>query len=90
MTEALDYLVSLQNEGKLRVLPLRDAYEEWNGTQAIVVMAFDDGYATDYENAYPLFLERNLIGTRYITVSYIDTYDYLSWNMIYNMRWLKP
>ncbi len=62
-----DYLLAKQNAGQLTVLPMRDAYISWDGTKAVVVLSFDDGYTTDYTTTWPILRdEYGFIGTSYI------------------------
>ena len=76
------YLLDRQNAGELQVLPIRDAYTSWNGTQAVVVLSFDDGWKTDYTTTWPIVTgEYGFIGTSYIYPDAQDGQwtDFLSW-----------
>jgi peptidoglycan/xylan/chitin deacetylase (PgdA/CDA1 family) len=85
--QILDYLVVQQNAGNLSVLTMRQAYSGFNGQRAVVVMAFDDGFRTDYTVVWPMFKARGLTGTSYITCATIEnsTADALTWAMISEM-----
>jgi peptidoglycan/xylan/chitin deacetylase (PgdA/CDA1 family) len=52
----------------------------------MVVVSFDDAYETDYTTVYPMFQERGLKGTSYIVMSWIGEPNYLTWDMIDEMR----
>ncbi|MBA7631070.1 hypothetical protein ES703_38597 [subsurface metagenome] len=83
-----DYLLARQNAGQLQVLPMRDAYTSWDGTKAVVVLSFDDGYTTDYTTTWPILRdEYGFIGTSYIyTLAIDDGYAAnMSWAQIQEM-----
>ena len=82
------YLLDRQNAGQLQVLPIRDAYTSWNGTQAVVVLSFDDGWKTDYTTTWPIVTgEYGFIGTSYIYPDAQDGQwtDFLSWAEVQEM-----
>ena len=72
LSAILDYLSTKQTAGQLSVLPIRDAYNAYNGEKAVVVIAFDDAYRTDYTVAYPMFKAHNMIGTSFIAGDIIE------------------
>ena len=90
LTQLLDYLVQQQNAGKLKVMPIAQAYDVWSTATtnpgATVVIMFDDAYESDYTTVYPLFKARGLIGTSYIVTGFIDTSGSLTWTEIAAMR----
>lgn len=87
LSQILDYLVVQQNAGNLSVLTMHQAYSGFNGQRAVVVMAFDDGFRTDYTVVWPMFKARGVTGTSYITCATIEnsTADALTWAMITEM-----
>jgi len=89
--QLLDYLVDRQNAGQLTVRTMRDAYNAWNGTSPIVVVSFDDGWLSDYDNVYPLFKEHGLVGTSYIYPQPMDEMwsEFMGWAMVEEMAGLR-
>jgi peptidoglycan/xylan/chitin deacetylase (PgdA/CDA1 family) len=92
LQQVLDYLANQQDAGNLTVMTIRQAYTEYSDTKAIVVMSFDDGYATDYSIVWPMFVAHGLSGTSYIIASRIDHLDptALTWDMVYEMAQTQP
>jgi len=82
----LDYLVAQQTAGNLIVMTMAEAYTSFDGSKAIVVISFDDAWATDYTTVYPLFTARGLKGTSYIITGLIGQTDRLTWDQITIMR----
>jgi chitodextrinase len=72
---------------------MRDAYTSWNGTKAVVVLSFDDGYATDYTTTWPILRdEYGFVGTSYIYTQAISG-GYaanMSWAQIQEMAEAAP
>jgi fibronectin type 3 domain-containing protein/peptidoglycan/xylan/chitin deacetylase (PgdA/CDA1 family) len=91
LNQLLDYLVTKQNAGQLTVLPIKDAYNAWNGTSPIVVLTFDDGWLTDYTNTWPAFKEHGLVGTSYIYPQPMDEMwtEFMSWAQVQEMAGLR-
>ncbi len=89
--QLLDYLVDRQNAGQLTVRTMRDAYNAWNGTSPIVVVSFDDGWLSDYDEVYPLFKEHGLVGTSYIYPQPMDEMwsEFMGWAMVEEMAGLR-
>jgi len=89
LAQVLDYLVEKQRAGLLTVVTMAQAYDYWStATQgtAMVVVSFDDAWATDYTTVYPLFQARSLKGTSYIVTSFIGQPNRLTWGQIDLMR----
>jgi peptidoglycan/xylan/chitin deacetylase (PgdA/CDA1 family) len=89
LTRLLDYLVQKQDEGKLKVMTMAEAYDSWSvATQgeATVVISFDDTNRSDSTVVYPLFKSRGLKGTSYITTSFVGLSGHLTWEDIAIMR----
>ncbi|NJN82282.1 MAG: polysaccharide deacetylase family protein [Caldilineaceae bacterium] len=53
-----------------------------------VVLTFDDGYRDNYENAFPLLVERGMTATFFVVTDFIDTQrpEYLTWDMAREMQ----
>lgn len=85
--QVLDYLVAQQDAGNLEVLTMRQAYMDFDGQKAVVVISFDDGWVTDYTVAWPMFAARGLAGTSYIIGQAVDANDpyRLNWGMVAQM-----
>jgi PKD repeat protein/peptidoglycan/xylan/chitin deacetylase (PgdA/CDA1 family) len=93
LAQILDYLLEKQNAGLLSVVTMAEAYDYWiNAPQgrAMVVISFDDGWVTDYTVAYPMFQERGLKGTSYLTTGAMGQDGRLTWDMIDEMRTTEP
>jgi peptidoglycan/xylan/chitin deacetylase (PgdA/CDA1 family) len=89
LARLLDYLLDKQNAGLLEIVTMAEAYDYWSTAtegKPLVVVSFDDAYDTDYTTVYPMFQERGLKGTSYITTSFIGQPGYLTWAMIDEMR----
>jgi peptidoglycan/xylan/chitin deacetylase (PgdA/CDA1 family) len=89
LTELLDYIVEKRDAGLLTVMTMAEAYDYWTTAKkgkATVVISFDDGWATDYINVYPLFKERGLKGTSFIPTGLIGKRSRLTWEKIAKMR----
>jgi peptidoglycan/xylan/chitin deacetylase (PgdA/CDA1 family) len=52
-----------------------------------IVLTFDDGYADNYENAFPILQEHDFIGTFFILTDVTDRSDpgYMTWEMLTEM-----
>ena len=65
-----------------------DAWE--NGTplpDKPVILTFDDGYADNYRNAFPILEKYNLKGTIFLISDFVSTYpNYLTWPQIEEMQ----
>jgi peptidoglycan/xylan/chitin deacetylase (PgdA/CDA1 family) len=44
-------------------------------TQSVVIVRFDDGYASDHDTAYPIMSERGIVGTTYVYTDVIGSVD---------------
>lgn len=53
-----------------------------------IILTFDDGYRDNYENAFPLLQEREMVATFFIVTDFIDAErpEYLSWDMVREMH----
>lgn len=65
--------------------------EAWDGGKPLpekpVILTFDDGYADNYKNAYPILQKYNLKGTIFVVSDYLGTYpNYLTWAMAQEMQ----
>jgi len=70
-------------------MTMAEAYDYWsNATEgkATVVVAFDDGWATDYTTVYSLFKERGLKGTSFLPTVFIGRRSRLTWEQIALMK----
>ncbi len=67
-----------------RPLPVQAFKKEkfrWLGN-GLVTLWFDDGWVSQYTNAYPLLKQYGYTGAFAITVSYVDGTGYMTWNQI--------
>ncbi|SFI09357.1 polysaccharide deacetylase family protein [Selenomonas caprae] len=52
-----------------------------------VIITFDDGYADNYRNAFPILEKYNLRGTIFLISDYVSTYpNYLTWSQAAEMQ----
>ena len=63
----------------------------WDGERALpekpVIITFDDGYADNYKNAYPILQKYGLKGTIFVVSDFLGTYpNYLTWPMAEEMH----
>ncbi|MBO6291389.1 MAG: polysaccharide deacetylase family protein [Selenomonas sp.] len=63
----------------------------WDGEGALpekpVIITFDDGYADNYKNAYPILQKYGLKGTIFVVSDFLGTYpNYLTWPMAEEMH----
>ena len=89
LAQVLDLLCEKQSAGLLEIVTMAEAYDYWSTTtegKAMVVVSFDDAYATDYTTVYPMFQTREIKGTSYIPTSFIGQPGCLTWDMIAEMR----
>jgi peptidoglycan/xylan/chitin deacetylase (PgdA/CDA1 family) len=89
LAQLVDYLAQQQNAGELKVMTMAEAYDYWSNAKqgnATVVVSFDDAHESDYTIAYPLFKEKGLKGTSYVTTSYVGRKGHLTWDEIAEMR----
>ncbi|MCI1248838.1 MAG: polysaccharide deacetylase family protein [Megasphaera sp.] len=47
-----------------------------------IMITFDDGYADNYEYAYPIMKKYNMCGTIFLIMNLMDTKGYLTWNQV--------
>lgn len=49
-----------------------------------VILTFDDGYRDNYENAFPLLHERQMMATFFLVIDFINNErpEYLTWDMV--------
>ncbi len=79
--EQMDYLVS---EG-YQTISLNELIAG-KGSPKSVVIAFDDGYRDNFENAFPVLAERGFKATIFCVTQRLGTKDYLELNEIFEMK----
>lgn len=80
----------LANNGYHAITPA-EMLEAWDSGAPLpenpIIITFDDGYADNYKNAYPILKKYNLKGTIFVVSDYLDTYpNYLTWSMAQEMQ----
>ena len=55
------------------------------GTRRVAI-SFDDGYAGQFEHAFPALQERGMTATFFVTTSWIGTPGFLTWNQLREMN----
>ena len=68
-----------------------DMIEAWENGKGLpdkpVIITFDDGYADNYRNAYPILKKYNLQGTIFLISDFVSTYpNYLTWTQAEEMQ----
>jgi peptidoglycan/xylan/chitin deacetylase (PgdA/CDA1 family) len=89
LKEVLDYIVEKKNAGILDIVTMSQAYDYWSTAaegKAMVVVSFDDSNESDYSVVYPMFQERSIKGTSYLTTGYMEQPGFLTWDMIEEMQ----
>ncbi len=91
LQSVVDYLVEQQTAGNLTVETMRQAYSNFNGQKAVVVMAFDDGTTSDYTVVWPMFKAAGLVGTSYIVGNWIGVQPtVMTWAQVQEMAQVGP
>lgn len=83
----MKYLV---DNGYHVITPL-EMTEAWDKGEPLpdkpVIITFDDGYADNYRNAFPILQKYNLKGTIFLISDYVSTYpNYLTWTQVSEMQ----
>ncbi len=73
--------------GSVTVMSMAQAYNSYDGSQAIVVLQFDDGWKTDYTTTWGILSGYGFVGTSYIYPDAQDGNwtDFLSWAEVEEM-----
>lgn len=52
-----------------------------------IVLTFDDGYLDNYENAFPILMKYQFVGTFFVITNYVDAQKpgYMNWNQLEEM-----
>ena len=79
----------LADNGYHAITP-EELLDAWDNGKALpekpIIITFDDGYADNYKNAYPILKKYNLKGTIFVVTDYLNTYpNYLTWSMASEM-----
>ena len=76
---------------------MADLFEHFAGGPALpkrsVILTFDDGYDDVYEHAFPLLMQRGMVGTFFITTDFVERPGYVTWDQIIEMAepaWRSP
>ena len=80
----------LADNGYHTITP-EDMVDAWENGQELpdkpVIITFDDGYADNYRNAYPILKKYNLQGTIFLISDFVSTYpNYLTWTQAEEMQ----
>jgi len=80
----------LADNGYHTITP-EDMVDAWENGKELpdkpVIITFDDGYADNYRNAYPILKKYNLQGTIFLISDYVSTYpNYLTWTQAEEMQ----
>ena len=84
-SEELDYLASR----RLRAVSVDDylaATRAHGTTQDMVIITFDDGYADQYTQAFPILRSHHAHATFFITTGSVGRRNHLTWSEIAEMR----
>lgn len=85
------HLDAMQSAG-YTTISLRDLWRHLVGGVQLppqpVILTFDDGYLDNYENAFPLLVQRSMIATFFVVTDFIDQAKpgYLTWDMAREMH----
>lgn len=81
-------LASLADSG-VETVTLDRLFEHLEGRRPLppraVALTFDDGYADNYEVAFPLLKEYGMVGTFFVTTGFIGRPGYMSWEQLEEM-----
>ena len=80
----------LADNGYHTITP-EDMVDAWENGKELpdkpVIITFDDGYADNYRNAYPILKKYNLQGTIFLISDFVSTYpNYLTWTQAEEMQ----
>lgn len=83
-----NHLAVLKEHGIKSVTNEKLTYHKSSGlsTDKMVMITFDDGYASDYDAALPVLIKNGFLGTFFITVSHVNRPEYLSWDAIRELK----
>jgi len=86
-----DQLVKLKN--KFEIVSIDNLFKVGKTKKTKLAITFDDGYADNYLNAFPLLLKYKMPATIFVTTDYINTRRIFWWDVIeavvYNDRFRK-
>ncbi|MDO8672952.1 MAG: polysaccharide deacetylase family protein [Dehalococcoidia bacterium] len=70
-------------------LSLADVYDALQGKRTLpakpVVLTFDDGYADNYANAFPILKRYSFLGTFFVLTDVTGTGEYMNWDQLKEM-----
>lgn len=72
-------------ERGLRVISLEDWGNNRMGAHDYLALTFDDGWASDYEVAFPELAGRGLVGTFFISTALVGQDGYVNWTQLAEM-----
>ncbi|MBI2863494.1 MAG: polysaccharide deacetylase family protein [Chloroflexi bacterium] len=84
-----DSQVHFLKERGFTSLTLTEVYEALQGKRTLppkpVALTFDDGYADNYANAFPILKKYGFLGTFFVLTDVAGTGEYMSWDQLEEM-----
>ncbi|HSX19412.1 MAG TPA: polysaccharide deacetylase family protein [Candidatus Saccharimonadales bacterium] len=84
--EQLDAQLQFLSTNNFHTITLDDLNGALNGKETLpenpIILTFDDGYRTFYDNAFPLLKKYNMKATEFVITQAVDASAYLTWDQI--------